>query len=349
MRSGVTPRPGTRRATMHRNGNGPMVLSGLILAVCLVMVCALSLVFGSRSVSPSDILHALSASSDDIAVSAIRLRIPRTVLGLLVGAGLGVAGTLMQGISRNPLADPSILGFNTGAALAIGCSIAFFSLSTPAQYVWVGLLGSATTALVVWAIGSLGPSGPSPLRLTLAGVVISSVLGSLTSAILLPRINVISSYRFWQVGGISGARFDLMMPVLPLLALGLILAFCLTPGINALTLGDQMAEGLGMHVGRVRSLAWLAAILLCASCTALAGPIGFVGLVVPHVARLLIGPDYRRIMALSILIGPLLVVGADVVGRIITRPSDVEVGIVTALIGAPVFVILAGRRRTAEV
>lgn len=140
----------------------------------------------------------------------------------------------------------------------------------------------------------------------MAGVVISSVLGSLTSAILLPRVNVISSYHFWQVGGISGARFDLMMPVLPLLALGLILAFCLTPGINALTLSDQMAEGLGMHVGRVRSLAWLAAILLCASCTALAGPIGFVGLVVPHVARLLIGPDYRRIMALSILIGPLL-------------------------------------------
>lgn len=349
MTQGGTPRQGFRRTVLHRDGSGTMVLSCLVLMACLVMVCMVSLVFGSRSVGPSDILRALTASSTDIAVSAIRLRIPRTVLGLLVGAGLGVAGALMQGISRNPLADPSILGFNTGAALAIVCSIAFLSLSTPAQYVWVGLLGSATTALLVWVIGSLGPSGPSPLRLTLAGVVTSSVLGSLTSALLLPRVNVISSYRFWQVGGISGARFNLMMPVLPLLAIGLILSFCLAPGVNALALGDQMAEGLGMHVGRVRSLAWLAAVLLCASCTALAGPIGFVGLVVPHLARLLIGPDYRRILALSALIGPLLVVGADVVGRIITRPSDVEVGIVTALIGAPVFVILAGNRKTREV
>lgn len=349
MTQGGTPRRGFRRTVLHRDGSGTMVVSCLVLTACLVMVCMVSLVFGSRSVGPSDILRALTASSTDIAVSAIRLRIPRTVLGLLVGAGLGVAGALMQGISRNPLADPSILGFNTGAALAIVCSIAFLSLSTPAQYVWVGLLGSATTALLVWVIGSLGPSGPSPLRLTLAGVVTSSVLGSLTSALLLPRVNVISSYRFWQVGGISGARFNLMMPVLPLLAIGLILSFCLAPGVNALALGDQMAEGLGMHVGRVRSLAWLAAVLLCASCTALAGPIGFVGLVVPHLARLLIGPDYRRILALSALIGPLLVVGADVVGRIITRPSDVEVGIVTALIGAPVFVILAGNRETREV
>lgn len=349
MTQGGTPRQGFRRTVLHRDGSGTMVVSCLVLTACLVMVCMVSLVFGSRSVGPSDILRALTASSTDIAVSAIRLRIPRTVLGLLVGAGLGVAGALMQGISRNPLADPSILGFNTGAALAIVCSIAFLSLSTPAQYVWVGLLGSATTALLVWVIGSLGPSGPSPLRLTLAGVVTSSVLGSLTSALLLPRVNVISSYRFWQVGGISGARFNLMMPVLPLLAIGLILSFCLAPGVNALALGDQMAEGLGMHVGRVRSLAWLAAVLLCASCTALAGPIGFVGLVVPHLARLLIGPDYRRILALSALIGPLLVVGADVVGRIITRPSDVEVGIVTALIGAPVFVILAGNRKTREV
>lgn len=349
MTQGGTPRQGFRRTVLHRDGSGTMVVSCLVLTACLVMVCMVSLVFGSRSVGPSDILRALTASSTDIAVSAIRLRIPRTVLGLLVGAGLGVAGALMQGISRNPLADPSILGFNTGAALAIVCSIAFLSLSTPAQYVWVGLLGSATTALLVWVIGSLGPSGPSPLRLTLAGVVTSSVLGSLTSALLLPRVNVISSYRFWQVGGISGARFNLMMPVLPLLAIGLILSFCLAPGVNALALGDQMAEGLGMHVGRVRSLAWLAAVLLCASCTALAGPIGFVGLVVPHLARLLIGPDYRRILALSALIGPLLVVGADVVGRIITRPSDVEVGIVTALIGAPVFVILTGNRETREV
>lgn len=349
MTQGGTPRRGFRRTVLHRDGSGTMVVSCLVLTACLVMVCMVSLVFGSRSVGPSDILRALTASSTDIAVSAIRLRIPRTVLGLLVGAGLGVAGALMQGISRNPLADPSILGFNTGAALAIVCSIAFLSLSTPAQYVWVGLLGSATTALLVWVIGSLGPSGPSPLRLTLAGVVTSSVLGSLTSALLLPRVNVISSYRFWQVGGISGARFNLMMPVLPLLAIGLILSFCLAPGVNALALGDQMAEGLGMHVGHVRSLAWLAAVLLCASCTALAGPIGFVGLVVPHLARLLIGPDYRRILALSALIGPLLVVGADVVGRIITRPSDVEVGIVTALIGAPVFVILTGNRETREV
>lgn len=339
---GHTPSAGEhayRRAAFHA-----------LLIVAIIAACALSVMFGARPVGLDDVIRAFSdASADDIAAEAIQLRVPRTVLGLLVGAALGVAGALMQGVMRNPLADPSILGLNSGAAFAIVCSIAFAGLSTPRQYIWVALLGASLTAVLVWLVGSVGRSGPTPLKLTLAGAVISSALASLTSAILLPRVDVISTYRFWQVGGLSGGRFELMAPILPLFAIGFILALWSARHLNALALGDQLAAGLGVSMTRVRVLAWAAAVLLSASSTALAGPIGFVGLVVPHAARLVVGPDYRRIITASMLMGPLLMVAADVIGRVVTRPDDVEVGIVTALIGAPVFVMLVRGSKVREV
>lgn len=325
------------------------VLIYALLLVGIAVACLCSLLFGSRTVSFDTVLQALSPEASGIAVEAVRLRIPRTVLAIIVGMALAVAGTIMQGVARNPLADPSILGLNTGAAFAIVCAIATFGLATPIQYVWVALLGSACTACAVWFIGSLGHSGPTPLKLTLAGAVLSSVLASLTSAILLPRVNIIATYRFWQVGGLSGARFSLIAPILPILVLGFILAWLSAPALNMLALGDELAAGLGLQASRARMFAWGSAVLLCAGATSLAGPIGFVGLVVPHAARLLVGGDYRRIMAISACIGPLLLLWADVIGRILTRPADVEVGIVTALIGAPIFVVLVRRRKIGEV
>jgi iron complex transport system permease protein len=331
----------------RRRGRGAAMVALLLMAIAFA--CVLSIVFGSRNVSAGDIVRAIATSSNDISAAAIRLRIPRTVLGILVGASLAVAGALMQGVARNPLADPSILGLNTGAAFAIVCSIAFVGLSTPIQYVWVALLGSSATAAAVWAVGSMGRSGPTPLKLTLAGAVLSAVLSSLTAAILLPRVDVISTYRYWQVGGLSGARFNLMLPIVPLLLAGFVIAFLSARSLNTIALGDELAVGLGLKTRATRVTIWVGAVLLCAGATSLAGPIGFVGLVVPHAARLIVGSDYRRIMAASALMGPLLLLVADVVGRIITRPADVEVGIVTALIGAPVFVTLVRRRTMAQV
>ena len=327
-----------------------LALPAVLLLAAIVVASLLSALYGSRMVTLDDVMRALAdPSAHDIAAEAVRLRVPRTLLGLLVGAALGVAGTVMQGVMRNPLADPSILGLNTGAAFAIVLAIAVAGLNAPIQYMAVALAGCSLTAVVVWLLGSMGRSGPTPLKLTLAGAVLSSALSSLTSAVMLPRVDVVNTYRYWQVGGLGGARFNLMAPILPFLIVGFALSIASARALDVLALGDQLATGLGMDVVRVRIMAWAGAVLLCAGATSLAGPIGFVGLIVPHAARLLVGPDYRRIMAFSALIGPLLLVVSDVVGRVISRPDDVEVGIVTALIGAPVFVMLVRRRKMAEV
>nr|WP_274619261.1 iron ABC transporter permease [Bifidobacterium amazonense] len=321
----------------------------------LAVVCALSVLFGSRAVTFDQVVYAFTSSADGtggtdgIVSEVVRLRVPRTVLGILVGAALAVSGALMQGVMRNPLADPSILGLNSGAAFAVVCAIATIGLSTPAQYMIVALIGGAAAAILVWVLGSIGRTGATPLKFTLAGAVLGSALASLTSAIMLPRADVISTYRFWQVGGISGARFNLMAPVVPMLLIGFILAVFSARQLNMLALGDQMAAGLGVSVTRARAIAWAGAVLLSAGSTALAGPIGFVGLVVPHAARIIVGSDYRRIIGLCMLIGPLLLVASDVIGRVISRPGDVEVGIVTALIGAPVFIALARTGKMTEV
>lgn len=335
---------------MERKGPAWLVLAEVLLFVAIAVACVLSVLYGSHVVSLSDVARAFAnPSAHDIAAEAVRLRVPRTVLGLVVGAALGLAGAVMQGVMRNPLADPSILGLNTGAAFAVVLAIAVAGLNTPIQYMGVALVGCALTAAVVWALGSMGRSGPTPLKLTLSGAVLSSVLGSLISAIMLPRVDVVNTYRYWQVGGLGGARFNLMLPIVPFLLAGFVLSLAAARALNVMALGDQLATGLGMNVTRARVMAWAGAVLLCASATSLAGPIGFVGLIVPHAARLIVGPDYRRIMAFSVLMGPLLLVVSDVVGRVVSRPDDVEVGIVTALIGAPVFIALVRRRKMAEV
>lgn len=335
---------------MSKSRNGRLTLFLCLGCAALVALCLVSVAIGSRTVPFDEVFHAFSDPSDSsVSAAAVRLRVPRTVLGILAGISLAVAGTLMQGMTRNPLADPSILGLNSGAAFAIVLSMAFFGLDAPQQYVWVALIGSSIAALAVWLLGSMGPSGATVLKLTLAGAVITAMLSSLTSAVLLPRIQVISTYRFWQVGGLSGARFALMTPVLPLIVGGLVLALVTIPGINALAMGDELAEGLGSRVKLTRGIAWIAAVLLSAGTTSLTGPIGFVGLVVPHAARLIVGSDYRHILAISVILGPMLLLASDIVGRILTRPSDIEVGIVTAIIGAPFFIILARGRMLRQV
>ena len=311
----------------------------------LAVVGVLSVTFGAREIGYADLVAALGGAQDNIAQAAVAQRIPRTFLAMLVGAALGLAGAVMQGVTRNPLADPGILGVTSGASLAVVCGIAFFGLSTPGGYIWVAIVGAAVAATVVYAIGSMGRGGATPLKLALAGAAMTAAFSSLISAILLPRIQVMDSFRFWQIGGVGGATPGKILTVLPFLVVGALLSVAVARGLNSLALGDDLAAGLGERVALTRGVAAVGAVTLCGAATAVAGPIGFVGLVVPHACRLVLGTDHRWLLPASAVVGAILLTGADVVGRVIARPSEVDVGIITAVIGAPVFIVIVRRMR----
>jgi iron complex transport system permease protein len=309
----------------------------------LVLVGVASVAFGVRSVGWPAIVAGVAGGQEDIAQAAVQRRVPRTLLAMVVGGALGLAGAVMQGVTRNPLADPGILGVTTGASLAVVAGIAFFALSSPTSYIWVAILGAATAAAFVYAVGSLGRGGATPLKLALAGAATSAAFSSLISAILLPRIDVMTAFRFWQIGGVGGATLAKTGQVLPFLLVGALLCAAAARGLDSLALGDDVASGLGERVGRTRLLAATGAILLCGATTAVAGPIAFVGLAVPHLCRLLVGVDHRWLLPFSTLVGA--VPAADVVGRLVARPAEVDVGIVTALLGAPMFIAIVRRQK----
>lgn len=322
----------------------PFKLSLFILgSFILITVCvALSLSFGAREVTISDLIQALIyAKQDTLNEIVIHERLPRTVLGLVAGAALGVSGALMQAITRNPIADPSILGVNTGAALFVVSGIAFFNISTHQEYIVFALLGASLTAVAVYSIGALGMGGATPIKLALAGAAISATLSSITSAILLPRTEVMNAFRFWQVGSISGATWEGILSILPFLLIGLLLGMIVSPSLDALSLGDDVATGLGVNIGTVRLFGAFAGVLLCGAITALTGPIGYVGLMVPHVMRMILGPSLKQIIPFSIVGGAVLLTLSDVLGRLIGSPSELEAGIVTAFIGAPILIYIA--------
>lgn len=318
------------------------VLVGLGL---LLLAGAASVAFGVRAVGVGDIVSGVLGGTDTIAEAAVNKRVPRTVLAMIVGAALGVSGAVMQGVTRNPLADPGILGVTTGAALAVVIGIAFFALSDPASYIWVAIAGASVASTFVYAVGSLGRGGATPLKLALAGAATGAAFSSLISAILLPRIDVMDQFRFWQIGGVGGAETSRTLQVLPFLAVGALVSFAAARGLNSLALGDDVATGLGERVGRTRVLAAVGAITLAGAATAVAGPIAFVGLAVPHLCRLLIGIDHRWLIPFSAILGATLLTAADVVGRLVARPAEVDVGIVTALLGAPVFIWIVRRQK----
>ena len=315
-----------------------------VLAVLLVLSVAL----GAREVSLGDIVAALGGDTSTVAQAAVVKRLPRTVLAVLVGAALALSGASMQAVTRNPLADPGILGVSSGAALAVVTGIAFFGLADPYLTMGVAVAGAAAAAVFVYAVGSLGRGGATPLKLALAGAATTAALTSLVSAVLLPRVDVLNTFRFWQIGGVGGATWDRIAMVAPVLAVGALVCFACSRGMNSLALGDDVATGLGEHVGRTRAIASAGAVVLAGAATAVAGPIGFVGLVVPHICRLLVGPDHRWLLPFTALGGASLLVAADVVGRVIARPAEVEVGIITAVVGAPVFIWIVRRQRVRE-
>ncbi|MFC8624958.1 FecCD family ABC transporter permease [Streptomyces anulatus] len=314
-----------------------------VLALAAVMVASVAL--GSRDVPWSDVAAALGGADDTLGRAAATKRIPRTVLAVVIGAALGLAGGVMQGVTRNPLADPGILGVNMGASLAVVTAVAFFGLTSPTGYIWIAVLGAALAALFVYTVGTLGRGGATPLKLALAGAATSAAFASLVSAIILPRNDIAGSFKLWQIGGVGGASFERIGQVAPFLAVGFAVCLLSARALNSLALGDDLAAGLGERVAVARAVAALGAVLLCGAATAVAGPIGFVGLVVPHTCRLLVGVDHRWLLPLSTLLGAVLLTAADVVGRIVARPSEIDVGIVTALIGAPFFIYIVRRQK----
>jgi ABC-type Fe3+-siderophore transport system permease subunit len=327
----------------------PTRLTGLLLLVLLVAAAAVaSLAVGTRPIGLGDVWRALLDPSlaTEEAVIVRGLRMPRTAVGLLAGLALGTAGALMQGHTRNPLGDPGLLGVTAGASLAVVLAISALGVGTPSGYVWFAFAGALVGTALVYAIGSAGRGGGTPVTLALAGAALSALLYAVVRAVLVSDQQTLDSFRFWVVGSLAGRGADVAWQVAPFVAAGLVLATVNAPALNLLSLGDDVARGLGQRIWAARAVGLAAITLLCGAATAACGPIAFVGLVVPHVVRTLTGPDHRWLIPCSGLLGAALLLGADVVGRVVARPGELQVGIVLALIGAPFFVALVRRRRT---
>ncbi|MFE7417856.1 FecCD family ABC transporter permease [Rhodococcus sp. NPDC057529] len=320
-----------------------------VLVILLGLVLLASVAVGARPLSFAEIFHALfdpDGSQTDIIVRT--LRGPRTVLGLVVGMALGVAGALIQGHTRNPLADAGLLGLNAGAAFLVVLSMYLFGFSAPSEYLWFAFAGSFAASVIVFGLSSIGNGAASPLSLALAGAAVAFFLQAMTNAIIIVDQSSLDSYRFWVVGSVAGRGFDVLWQVLPFLVLGLILALVSTPGLNVLSLGEDVARSLGTNIAASRALGIVAITLLTGAATAACGPIAFIGLVVPHVARAITGPDYRWLVPYAGLLGGVMLVTADVIGRVVVRPGELQVGIVLAVFGAPFFIALVRRRKLAS-
>ena len=348
----TAPRPRTAAPAPPRGplrGTGARATGVWLLLLLVLAVCVLSIAVGTRSIGLATVWEALTdpAAPGDDAIVVRQLRVPRTVLGLLVGLALGVAGALMQGHTRNPLGDPGLLGVTAGASLAVVLAISLLGVTDPAGYVWFAFLGALAGTVLVYAIGSAGPGGPTPVTLALAGSALSALLYALVRAVLVGDQQALDSFRFWVVGALAGRGAEVGWQVGPFIAAGLLLAVANAPALNLLGLGEDVARGLGQRIWLARVVGLAAITLLAGAATAACGPIAFVGLVVPHAVRALTGPDHRWLVPCSGLAGAALLLAADVVGRVVARPGELQVGIVLALIGAPFFIALVRRRRTA--
>jgi len=322
-------------------------VAGLLgLLALLALVAAASIAVGSRTIPIEGIWSALAGpvgSDDDVVVRSLRL--PRTALGLVVGVALGIAGALAQGHTRNPLADPGLLGVSAGAAFAVCLAVYAFGVTSVTGSIWAALAGALVASIVVFTLGTLGDGGGSPVTLALAGAAVTAFLTSLTSALVLTDQTTLDAYRLWVVGSLVGRGEGVLGQVAPFLAAGLLLALVNAPGLNSLQLGEEVARGLGQRVGLTRLTGVAAMTLLTGAAVAVTGPIAFVGLVVPHVARAITGPDHRWLLPYSGMLRAVLLVAADVVGRVVARPGELPVGLVVAVVGAPFFIALIRRRR----
>ncbi|MBO1337866.1 iron ABC transporter permease [Streptomyces sp. VRA16 Mangrove soil] len=314
-------------------------------AVALVLAVLLSLAVGARAIAPSAVLDALLHGGHSDAAEVVRgLRVPRTVVGVMVGASLALAGTVLQGITRNPIADPGILGISQGASVGVVLAIAYLGIHTLTGYVWFAFAGAGIAAVAVYAIAARGRGGATPVKLALGGAAINALLVSVTTAVLTTKASALDEFRFWQVGSLSGRDADLVGQVWPFLLVGVVLVLSVARGLDALALGEDVAKGLGQRVATVRVVGGLGATILTGVGVAAAGPIAFIGLAVPHIARAVVGSDHRWLLPMAALVGPVMLLVSDTLGRIVFPPSEVPAGVMTALIGVPFLVALVRRK-----
>ncbi|MEU5402561.1 iron chelate uptake ABC transporter family permease subunit [Streptomyces sp. NPDC005963] len=321
---------------------------GLLAAVgVLVLVCLASVAVGAKPIPLADVWDGLfDRTGGEHGVLIREVRVPRTLLGLIVGMALGLAGAVMQALTRNPLAEPGLLGVNAGASAAVVSAISFLGVTSFTGYVWFAFVGAAVVSVIVYVLG--GSRSATPVRLALAGTAATAALYGYVNAVQLLDSAALDRLRFWTVGSLASADMEILGKVLPFIGIGALLALGLARSLNAMELGDDTARSLGAHLGRTRAVAMLSVTLLCGAATAACGPIIFVGLMIPHLVRALTGPDMRWVLPYAAVLAPVLLLGADVIGRVVTRPGELQVGIVTAVIGGPVFIQLVRRKKLAQ-
>lgn len=317
-----------------------------VLTALLLLTVVASLAIGAGDVPFGRVLPGVFSPDDGSRPELIvhELRLPRTLLGIAVGMALGLAGAVMQALTRNPLAEPGLLGVNGGAALAVVVVIGSFQADDALVYVWAAFAGAAGAASLVYVIGARGRGGASPARLVLAGAAVNAVFSALTAGVMLLSPHSFNGFRFWQVGSLGGREMPVFLRILPFVVVGTVLALLLARPLNALAMGDEAGRALGSRPGRTRALGALAVVVLCGAATAAAGPIAFLGLAVPFIVRAAAGPDQRVVLPCSMLLAPVLLLGADVIGRVVA-PGELETGIVTAFLGAPLFAAMVRRGR----
>ena len=318
----------------------------LIAVAALILVILASIAVGSKDIPLPTVVGALFNynDSDDHAI-IMALRVPRTILGLAIGIALGLSGSLIQALTRNSLADPGILGVNAGASFLVTLAVGLFGFTSISSYIWFAFAGAVGATVLVYAIGSVGRGSATPIRLTLAGVAISAVLSGIQSGLALLDPMTFDRMRFWGAGSLAAPGYENILVAAPFIGIGVILALFATRPLNAIALGDDLAASLGANITRTRIIVVIAVTLLAGAATAAAGPIFFVGLMIPHIARWLIGADQRWIAALTIVLSPLLLLSSDIIGRVVMRPGELQVGIVTAFVGAPMLILLARHRK----
>ncbi|MER7515032.1 iron ABC transporter permease [Streptomyces sp. NPDC126499] len=321
------------------------VVATTAAVVALLLAILLSLAVGARAVPPATVFDALlhGATSPDAEVVR-ELRVPRTLIGLMVGAALALAGTALQGITRNPIADPGILGISQGASVGVVLAIAVAGVHTLGGYVWFAFAGAALASVAVYGIASSGRGGATPVKLALGGAAINALLLSVTTGVLTTRASALDEFRFWQIGSLDGRDTQIVAQIWPFLLLGALLVLSVARGLDALALGEDVAKGLGQRVATVRIVGGIGATVLTGAGVAAAGPIAFVGLAVPHIARAVVGGDHRWVLPMAALIGPVMLLVSDVVGRVLFPPGEVPAGVMTALIGVPFLVTLVRRK-----
>ncbi|OON72351.1 FecCD family ABC transporter permease [Streptomyces tsukubensis] len=338
----AVPSPGRRALLVRRTGWTVAAIVALLLAVLL------SLAVGARTIAPSAVLDALLHGGHSDAADVVRsLRLPRTLIGLMVGAALAIAGTALQGITRNPIADPGILGVSQGSSVGVVIAIAFLGVHTLSGYVWFAFPGAAVASVAVYAIAARGRGGATPVKLALGGAAINALLVSVTSGVLTTKASAMEEFRFWNVGSLAGRDSHVVAQVWPFLLVGVVLVVSVARGLDALALGEDVAKGLGQRVATVRVVGGLGATVLTGVGVAAAGPIAFIGLAVPHIARAIVGSDHRWVLPMAALVGPVMLLVSDVIGRVIFPPSEVPAGVMTALIGVPFLVTLVRRKAVA--